>query len=107
MREKTKERGINYKVKIKELTAILRPKITKCAQKFTRANHVISKSSHVIYYSRCGSITMGALWSLIFGRSVTVNGESYKVLRRIGEGGKLPEPPYFLVSSLQDFPMLI
>ena len=30
---------------------------------------------------------MGALWSFFFGRSVTVNGESYKVIRQIGEGG--------------------
>ena len=33
---------------------------------------------------------MGALWSLLFGRSVNVNGESYKVVRRIGEGGEAP-----------------
>jgi serine/threonine kinase 16 len=31
---------------------------------------------------------MGLIWSFIFGsRSVSVNGENYKVLRRIGEGG--------------------
>ena len=37
-----------------------------------------------------GLSIMGALWSLLFGRSVSVNGESYKVVRRIGEGGEAP-----------------
>ncbi|XP_003389271.2 PREDICTED: serine/threonine-protein kinase 16-like [Amphimedon queenslandica] len=30
---------------------------------------------------------MGALWSLLFGRTLSINGESYRVVRRIGEGG--------------------
>ena len=31
---------------------------------------------------------MGSLWSLLFGRRITVNSESYQVVRRIGEGGE-------------------
>ena len=31
---------------------------------------------------------MGLLWSLLFGRRITVNEESYQVVRKIGEGGE-------------------
>ena len=32
---------------------------------------------------------MGALWSLLFGRNLSINGETYRVVRRIGEGGSI------------------
>ena len=32
-------------------------------------------------------VVMGSLWSLLFGRRITVNSESYQVVRQIGEGG--------------------
>lgn len=31
---------------------------------------------------------VGVFWSLLWGKNVTVGGETYRVLRRIGEGGK-------------------
>ena len=32
-------------------------------------------------------VVMGSLWSLLFGRRITVNSEIYQVVRQIGEGG--------------------
>lgn len=39
--------------------------------------------------SRKGRMScVGVFWSLLWGKNVTVGGETYRVLRRIGEGGK-------------------
>ena len=34
----------------------------------------------------------GAFWSVIWGRNITVRGDTYRVVRRVGEGGEQPSP---------------
>jgi len=39
----------------------------------------------------------GFVWSLVFGRTITVNEQTYSIIRRIGEGGErsLVPRPFF------------
>lgn len=41
---------------------------------------------------------VGAFWTLLWGRNVSVCGDSYRVIRRIGEGGK-----YMYISKYKNY----
>lgn len=50
------------------------------------------------YHYACASgcaIIMGVIWSVLFGTRYYINNDSYKLVRRIGEGGELDTPCMF------------
>lgn len=50
----------------------------------------MNRLSHSPFSCGRGHHNMGIIWSFFFGRTLVVNGQNYKVIRRIGEGGKCP-----------------
>lgn len=54
---------------------------------------VIIAGKHMVLLNR----KMGGIWSFLFGRTVSVNGRSYRVIRTIGEGGQVLKSVFFFV----------